>query len=378
MHIVIASAFDPIPSDGVSLGRYHFLATALIERGHTVTYLCSQFMHTKKVFRSATEVITGGIRYIKVPTSAYASNNAIARLLNHFKLGRNVKRILKEVSQKKQIDLIICASPPLFWGNAILKFSKKNSIKSVLDIQDNWPKALESVNGLLYKTTLNALPLQVLKTQNINLADAITAVSSDYISGLAKIKGRVFYLGAPIAKIQEVLKNNVYKPSEKIKLVFLGNTSTHKYLLLFLNKNADQNIEVNYIGECNDERIKNHQLIRYHGRLYDDALFNALSLNDYGLFINDTYKQIKMPNKLFYYWGCGLPVLGIDIHGEALELIKTMGGLVFNNEMPNMINLKKQSEKTNREEIKQKALKFFDEKIIYKEFTIFLEQLAKK
>ncbi len=377
MHILIASAFDPIPSDGLSLGRYHFLSMALKERGHQVTYLCSRFSHALKKFRIPEEERFEEIIYIKIPSTFYGSNLSLSRLFNHYRLGKNVVSVITEINKNMKIDLIFSSSPPLLWSNNILKFAKKNGIKSVLDIQDSWPKVFESVNPFFYKASLEALPLKILNKQNIQLADAVTSVSHAYLPVDLSKPGGVFYLGAPALKIQDKIKDFEVVHSDKLKFVFMGNTSNHKYLLQFLERNTNENILVNYIGACDDKRIRTHKLVHYHGSLYGVELCKNLISNDYGLFINDHYKQIFMPNKLFYYWSCGLPVLGIDIQGEAREFIETMQGKVYNNTIPDFNFLKAHRISIDRNEIKREALINFDEKIIYNRFADFLEENAR-
>ncbi len=375
MHIVIASVFDPIPSDRVSLGRYFFLSKALQERGHQVTCITSDFFHASKSFRSELQEEKNGITYIQIKACGYIKNVGLARLLDHFVLALRANKVFSKLHSNKKIDLVVCASPPLHWANYILKFCKKNQIKSVLDIQDNWPKAFKSTNLLLYRISLNAFPLHLVRKQNQQIADRVVAVTSDYLTTVLPKKKSVFYLGAPVLEIQKAILDDKYQPATKLRFVYMGNCSSHQSLLEFLEKNKHANIEVNYIGTCLDTRIKEHPLINYFGVLSGDALYHSLASNDYGLFINDQEKEIRMPNKLFYYWACGLPVLGISITGEAFDIIQSMGGIVANHEELNILKLQESLLSMDRDKIKLNALQYYDERTIYQDYAMFLENL---
>ncbi len=378
MHIVIATAFDPIPSDGISVGRYYHLSMALKAHGHEVHFLTSRFSHASKTFRSEKEEETEGIKYTKVKSPGYTKNISLARLLDHFLLALQAKKTIAQIHAKKSIDLVLCASPPLHWCNYILKFCRKNKIKSVLDIQDNWPKAFEYLSPIAYQLSCNALPLQLVRIHNITMANAVTSVAAGYLPDTPNKTKAVFYLGAPVQEMQQNLSGIAGKGSDKLRLVYMGNISSHQPLLEFLNTNQHENLQVTYIGTCEDERIKQHPLIQYKGSLYHENLYQTLANNDFGLFINDRYKEIKLPNKLFYYWACGLPVLGLDIEGESATLIQEMDGLILNNRHLKIPLLQVHLSAINKERIKILASKKYDEKIIYPAFVTFLEQLVKQ
>lgn len=373
MHLLIATAFDPIPSDGIALGRYHFLAKAMMERGHQVTVLTSSFSHTLKKQRDNNIELIEGIQYLKIASPNYSKNLSLARLNNHRILGNNATTILNACHQAALIDLIVCATPPLQFAKSVLQWGASHKLPTVLDIQDAWPEAWRSASTLLYKLTLNAMYWRKIHEQNLELASAITSVAQTYLPENTAKPHSVFYLGAPCSEIPALNLSDTHSSNHKMNWVFLGNTGAHAPLLRFLNSAISHHPRVTYIGNCNDEKIKSHTLVNYQGPLYGSKLYEALNENDFGLFVNDDYKEIKLPNKLFYYWACGIPVLGIDIYGEAKALIEEMGGLVFNDSPIDFEKIKLWKANTNRNAIREKALQRFDQKIIYQAFSEFLE-----
>ncbi len=326
--------------------------------------------------RQADDEWTDGIRYIKVPAQAYISNTGLLRLVNHWQLGKRARTSIKQLCRQSKPDIIICASPPLYWCHSILKTAGELGIKSVLDIQDNWPAALQSVQPFLYKTTLDALPFQILLKRNISMCTALTAVSSEFLPAMPVKPSKVFYLGAPVAGIMQYMSLQKPVKASIFTLVFLGHIGTHHALASFLQNIKDEDeVQIKVIGQCSDPRIRMHPRVVYKGPLYAGDLYGELASAHYGLFIDDSYKEIRMPNKLFYYWACGLPVLGIKIKGEAAQWIETLQG-VNSDTLPLDINfLKQHLSEINTAEIQKLALENFDTDKIYTGFARFISSL---
>ena len=145
MKVWILQTGEPLQID--SFGRRPMrainLSEALLKRGHEVTIWSSDFDHYSKSHRfgqkttlNPAENLT--IRLIASP--GYKSNRGFSRLADHSILAIN---LFKEIRKEDPPDVAFVGYPPIEIAWVMIRWLKKHSIPSVLDIKDAWPDVLK-------------------------------------------------------------------------------------------------------------------------------------------------------------------------------------------------------------------------------------------
>ena len=128
---------------GAAASRISGLALNLKKLGHNVTVLTGfpnypsgviDKKYRYKIYASEHEKININ----RVWVFASARRRFVTRLLNYFSLVFTT--ILFELFDKKQYDVVIASSPPLFIGISGYVISKIKGARFILDIRDIWPK----------------------------------------------------------------------------------------------------------------------------------------------------------------------------------------------------------------------------------------------
>ena len=71
-------------------------------------------------------------------------NISISRVISHILFSISVKKTLKN----EKPDIIYVAIPPNICGMQVIKYAKKNNVKTIVDIVDVWPEAFHINLGL--------------------------------------------------------------------------------------------------------------------------------------------------------------------------------------------------------------------------------------
>src|SRR5436190_105727 len=158
MRILIFSAFDPIPSDGILPIRYWRLAEAFIKEGDEVTYVCPRFFHLTKTYRDKTDAAhfqnMPSLKLILLEAKGYKNNLSFQRLLFHGRLAKSLKKFLEELSANRLPEIVICANPPLSVNSVLSEWCQKNKIPFITDVQDLWPAAYSQFVPRLFRWIL--------------------------------------------------------------------------------------------------------------------------------------------------------------------------------------------------------------------------------
>src|SRR6476620_11746320 len=105
MRILIFSAFDPIPSDGILPIRYWRLAEAFFKEGDEIIYVCPRFFHLTKTYRTDNDLVY----YQNMPrlnlkfldAKGYKNNLGLQRLLFNKRLAKALRKFLEELPKEK-------------------------------------------------------------------------------------------------------------------------------------------------------------------------------------------------------------------------------------------------------------------------------------
>lgn len=179
MKILFITQFYP-PEMGAAASRISGLARNLKKFGHDVTVLTgfpnypSGIIDRKYRYKFFTQEEDEGVIVNRVRVYASPLRKFYTRLLNYFSLV--FTSILFEVFDKKEYDIAITSSPPLFLGIAGYVISRLKGTRNVLDVRDIWPK-IGVDTGELDKDSFFIKVAEKLEDFLYLNADLITAVT---------------------------------------------------------------------------------------------------------------------------------------------------------------------------------------------------------
>jgi glycosyltransferase involved in cell wall biosynthesis len=139
------------PETGAASKRVYGLARQLVKLGHEVHVVTGmpnypsgriKDEYKKKIF--CFEKIDG-INVSRYYVYVSKKRNTLNRMLNYFSL---VLSSLFFLLKRREIDIIITSSPPLFLGLTGVIMSKIKKIPHVFDIRDIWPEVAVEIGEL--------------------------------------------------------------------------------------------------------------------------------------------------------------------------------------------------------------------------------------
>ena len=200
LDILIAAEFlDDISAPNTYNSRFFTIADMLVERGHSVRFVTTDFVH------SAKRHVTGVTKYKQIPLAAlhepgYRKNISLSRFRSHYRLSRALRKWLRTT---KKPDVIYCAVPSLDFAYEAARYARDNGVKFVVDIQDLWPEAFQMVLDVPGLSDLLFYPLRRKADTVYRTADRICAVSQTYVDRALKVSekcttGDAVFLGTDV------------------------------------------------------------------------------------------------------------------------------------------------------------------------------------
>ncbi|WGF87863.1 glycosyltransferase family 4 protein [Marinivivus vitaminiproducens] len=137
----IVTVGEPLPIDagGQRLHRAGILADMLAKRGHEVVWWSSTFEHNGKSLRfdrSTRIVASPNHRIWCLHGRAYRRNVSLARLVNHWQVGRAFDRLIEN---EPQPDVILAAMPTIELARSAVAYGRRRGVPVAIDIRDLWP-----------------------------------------------------------------------------------------------------------------------------------------------------------------------------------------------------------------------------------------------
>lgn len=141
MKVWLITVGEPLPNDpgGPRLLRTGIVAEILLAQGHTVTWWSSTVNHSFKTLRAAANtavVFSNAFKLILLHGIPYKTNISIARLINHFMMGREFRKLVKFEDRP---DVILCSFPTIELSLHAAEYGIENGVPVILDIRDLWP-----------------------------------------------------------------------------------------------------------------------------------------------------------------------------------------------------------------------------------------------
>ncbi len=351
MVIWIVNPFDPLPGDPEQEGRYATLARLLVRCGHTVTWWTSTFSHRfkKPVDQAAirTACRASGLRVEFTDAPPYARNVSLARVRSHGVLARAFHAAA--LRDAEQPSVIVVSSPPPVLAAAAVDVAKTRGAKSLVDVQDLWPDAFESLVSKPLRPLLT--PAMWLLRRNVRKAargcDAIVGVADAYADNSfretdgTKRKATI-PLGVDLAAFDAAAERGTCeqftKPPGELWLAYTGSLNRNYDFLTILGAAAQLGPKLGgrrlrffltSRGELAGPAqafIREHQLahVTMTGFLEFDPWAYLLSQCDVGFNASFPDVMIFLPNKIFYYLAAGAVVLN-TIPGQCSRIVADGG-----------------------------------------------------
>ena len=293
----------------------------------------------------------------------------------------NVKKIQHVIS--------FCGSPVYvgFFSTLIGFITRANSSQW---IQDIWPEAIETTQGLKNKVIIKVISsMQTLMWKTSDIIFAQSNMLNSYLKDHLKNK-KVYTLYNPVRDdfYDEIIKK---KLNTKIIYTYLGNIggaqSIEKLLRAYLDSN-NANTELHICGDGADldylKKKYNTKSIIWHGWVNENRMNKVIEETDYFLLsLNNKGRQnFIIPSKLQTYQKNRRPIICLSL-GAANELIHSIkGGIVVKSddyeEMVKAINLSKETNEVERDLMGNNNRKFyeknFSQSVITKNFIKIISQ----
>ena len=185
MRVWIFQTGEPLQIDPVGLRpmRAMSLSNALIKQGHEVVLWSSNFDHFSKThrFKKKREIqYSKNLKVKLIPSRGYNSNIGISRLIDHFGLALNLKKMLKT---QLPPDVAFIGYPPIEAPWVIARWLKKHNTPFLIDVKDAWPEIFVKVFPDRFQRIIKIifLPQMMMMKKVFQMADGISAPTQDFL-----------------------------------------------------------------------------------------------------------------------------------------------------------------------------------------------------
>lgn len=356
--ILILAHFSQAPWE-LGNGRFCYLADLMSLHGANVELMTSSFSHKSKTQRKNALIkeIDVEYKFTMLYEPSYYGNISLNRYYSHYIFGRNIKKYLRH---RQKPDALYCAVPSLDAAYVAAKYSKKNRIPLIIDVQDLWPEAFKMVFRLPYIGDLILYPIKKRADAIYRMADDIIAVSETYAQRAMSVNSKcleplIVFLGTDSERYNTFIarKQNERSNYEEIWVAYVG-TLGYSYDLYsvidaikILDEKGAYTIRLIVMGDGplrnSFEEYSKHCRIKatFTGHLSYELMITQLTSCD--IAINPIRKKAAQSiiNKHADYAIAGLPVLNTQESLEYRQMIdKYEMGLNCENGNPNDIATK--------------------------------------
>ena len=335
------------------------LANALVDKGHNVILWSSGFYHQEKRHRSRNFekiYINDKLEIRLIPSCGYKKHIGLMRLLDHFQLAWNLKKLLKK--EKTLPDIAFIGYPPIETAAVMSKWLKNRRVPMMLDVKDLWPSIFVDAFPTILSPIVRILfhPYFYFAKRTIRDVDGISTMSLGFLNWCLSfanksksVNDRVVRLTTlnSEANISELSSAELWWSELGVnpdgpKVFFTGTFSTafdfNQIYIAAKSINSCQFILCGH-GPCLDqvkELMRDLPNVIFPGWI---DRFQMESLANMSLATLAPYKNVKnftlnIPNKIVDSLLLGLPILS-PLTGEVESLISNRKvGFTYNNNNP--------------------------------------------
>lgn len=349
MRIWLITVGEPLPLERVKdrLWRTGLLAEMLAARGHEVLWWTSRVDHfRKRFFATDGESIEPhrGLSIRFLDGRLYRRNVSIARLVNHWQIGR---AFAAQCGAAGHPDVILCSFPTIELSLEAVRFARRCGVPVVLDVRDLWPDIFVQAAPRFLRGLVRMLlsPYFVAARHALSGADALIAVSAGYLKwGLARA-GRGEEPGDQVVPLAYSLPELTPLASSAGREMRRKLGVKDDIILCLFAGTLGRTYDLAPVLECANRLVRSGPM-RFHflicgdgdraaewrgraaelpnvsftGWLGQDDMRNALAAADLGLAAYAAGAPQGVPNKIIEYLAGGLPVIS-SLKGETEELL---------------------------------------------------------
>jgi glycosyltransferase involved in cell wall biosynthesis len=335
--------FAVLPSDGG--GTRHFeLGRELVHRGWDVTVVASDFhLHRRQYLRRTSvadrRAIAQRVDDVKFSWlwAAPYERNDWRRARNWLTFAASVRRYSRTMDAP---DVVIGSSPQLFAARAGYRVARDFGVPFVLEVRDLWPESLVAAGSASKGPAYYAL--DVVAKHLYRVADRIivlTKGNQDYLIGRGIAASKLSYVPNGV-DLTGVFDRSIAATSspESLTLVYAGAHGPANGLagLLDAAELLGRSLKIHFVlvgdGPVKeqlraDAKRRGLVNIEFRDPVPKPDLMRMLAQADGGLMLLRNAPLFAFgvsPNKLFDYFGAGLPVV-CNVPGEVASMVENAG-----------------------------------------------------
>ena len=385
-----------------AIKRTFYLFEMLREMNIDAHFLTSDFNHYEKKSRSIDEFYAkypeymDNVHFVHMPS--YEKNISIKRFASNYKCEKELLNWF--TANLSNFDVVYISLPTYYLTSHIKKYCSQHNIRLVIDVNDLWPEALKNVikNPSLYR--LITAPFMKNSIKSYEAADAIVAVSEEYLSIAEKYNKNAkekmaVYIGAMLERFDygvESFQKEIVKDQNEYWITYIGTLGISydfDTVMMAIKKLNDKKIVFKIMGQGPEEQrlrklAKELEInVDFVGFVEYERMAAYLSKSD--LCVNCIRQNASQSiiNKVADYFASGKPVINCGPCQEMKDLIEDYNcGINYISEnvdscVKAILDIKSNPEKSNLygQNSRRLAEEKFDRKKTHQEIIDMLERL---
>ncbi len=323
-----------------AIKRTFFLFEMMRKQGYDVTFLTSDFNHYEKKTRNTEDFYEKYPEYKErvrfIHKRPYKRNISYRRFISC--TDSEKKELEWFVENGKEFDAVYISWPTYYLVYHIRKYCDQYNTKLIIDVNDLWPDSLRMVirNDIIY----GLLTKRLQRKTNISFsyADAIVAVSDEYLKKAADENTRAkehlsVYIGAMLDRFDsgaERLSHTIQKPAGERWITYIG-TLGRSYdfdtVICAVKRLKAYDVRFKILGQGPEEKrlrklAKSMEApVDFLGFMDYETMAAYLSVSDICVNCIKRRASQSVINKAADYFASGKPVINCGPCREMSELI---------------------------------------------------------
>ena len=299
------------PEIGAASVRATDVVKILIEKGNEVDVLAPLPHYPYgKIYPNYKNELNGAKIYRIESLLSSNSDSTLKRLRAQYDFFVKAKKF----KLKKQYDLIISSTPPLFvsWLGDIL--SRKLKIPHIVDVRDLWP---ESIVETKMVSPYNPIVIYAKHISNKVISNATLLISP--VKGILRRfpTKRSLWIPNSLTPLQEPRRND----NKKLRCIYAGTIGYMQNVELLNDLKSDYADFVVVGAGKNTNKLRN---VNYLGSMSRIETIKEINKSDVGLVLmkhNKDFFKDALPSKIFEYIAYGKPIIS-NLLGETAAFLK--------------------------------------------------------